>query len=1301
MGSETIAKYIINWVSDYIMDITQQLCTDSSKKYLRRNNQEEKVKKEISKIVSRYYEELIKLLPNEIDESELEVFINYISDSLNDTSIEEMIVNSGEEKKLYKFLIQKIYCEKKVDKALIVKYDNILEFISIILQENLYSILEKNSFGIKTILIKLDRLAEIQNKKLLIDNLVERKSDPDNEKNIVKKDEDFVPPIGYSKMLDMVLEHRGIILLGEAGVGKTTVAESLVEDVAEKIGNKNIIRDLDNVIESLRQEGEAIYYFEDPWGRYKIEKDIEPWNEIFKYKFGKIKKDKYFIITSRTGIYTQADIDFVKEKIEQNVYEIKEEEYGIGQRKQILYNKSKELKLGKREYIMQNQKEILRTIKKPYSIAFFVELVEKNDLDKVTLENMIQNSSTGRITKEFLAEIKKKDNEIGDAAVICWIFYIIYKKINDGIIYEMMDIVDEIQIKCNVENFIQWMIEAKWMKEKNEGIYYMHPSILEGLEEYTRHLGIAAKRIIQKVSQYYVNKNISRISNILAVIKQLEMNLSKDIQDIIDEYLKNKLLVSEKRDFKDNIREVANYSMLNDNITLISRALCKGKIKEYIDATKGVKTTQEELKIVENYIKYYLPDIVYDPRDGKEYIFELFKVKKWDFSSQFLKILTSYSYELDQLPLEIIIRGALSGAKNNYNVVINLLLDEVKWKKEYYIDNYSKEDAKLDNAELDMPHINYIEQLIDDFQDTRYILERVIKQRIDIEGYKWIIQSDRMDELIYYWVENISSECSDEEIIDVFNNCTNEEKGKFLKVLLEIGHKIDGVKIEEWLLEKDLSYNLMKKIVEVLKKTNSNSWTQILRNTYKNSNMMQKIELLFFQDITEVRLLLTKDEQDICSLIIKMRKAYIDNNEEIIYPLEFEEYELTKEHRRIIEQVIRESKAEPKVWAYALAVYFKIDTDDEFEKMISSDDRHIRFETYQILGKRMNERDRERLMKQGLMDKYYQCNMIVMDILAREENEFTVDAILEMKNHPSAKVREFCAKLIGEYNWENGIPILMELIRDTRNKEHREDYPNYQVARMSAKSLCRFKKITDDVLEEIVDFIEKRETKDIYVYYYLAETLYCKENIIAIRGLKMLLQDETYLDTTTNPGYMLKYAGIWGLVSVADKISFDDSLISLISDSIYTTDIRLSGPALIIASINDDKFSDRIEAAFNNNEIDDDKFMIYYFCRDLMERKEKNNLDEQCCKNIENSIGYPLIEYKTHYKDGNIQALKELLKDKNINEWIKNIGEGHDALNFCLRCIFNMEEISLLKLNDKNFRKGELAENIKLFTWYE
>lgn len=184
---------------------------------------------------------------------------------------------------------------------------------------------------------------------------------------------------------------HSIIITGEPGVGKTTLAEQIsLEYFSKKYEFINISETIEEAYSLIEADKKQIFYFDDFLGsNYLIALSKNEDSKIVRFmNIARRNEQTRFILTSRTSIYNQGLLlgdKFFSGNVQNNEYELNVNSITLFEKAQILYNRIWHSRLSNeyidRIYENKNYHKIIRH--RNYSPRLIEYLTDINKLEKI------------------------------------------------------------------------------------------------------------------------------------------------------------------------------------------------------------------------------------------------------------------------------------------------------------------------------------------------------------------------------------------------------------------------------------------------------------------------------------------------------------------------------------------------------------------------------------------------------------------------------------------------------------------------------------------------------------------------------------------------------------------------------------------------------------------------------------------------------------------------------------------------------------------------------------------------------
>jgi len=215
--------------------------------------------------------------------------------------------------------------------------------------------------------------------------------------------------------------------------------------------------------------------------------------------------------------------------------------------------------------------------------------------------------------------------------------------------------------------------------------------------------------------------------------------------------------------------------------------------------------------------------------------------------------------------------------------------------------------------------------------------------------------------------------------------------------------------------------------------------------------------------------------------------------------------------------------------------------------------------------------DARAMVARALEHGDYRVRRFALVELAQGASDDERRRILALAGDPSAEVLHALAESINENGWEEGIPLLVRLLRHQRNyarhPETRHEAPyQFKVARAAATALGRFSGLDPEVVGELMAFVREGDaaSRDVEVHASVLPVLASTDDPEVPSLLSRMLRDARVLNISCEPLYPVRYAAAWALVTVQGKMPGDGIAWGEVARCASHHDAQLAAPCLLL-----------------------------------------------------------------------------------------------------------------------------------------
>lgn len=691
--------------------------------------------------------------------------------------------------------------------------------------------------------------------------------------NIYVKNEDF------EKVKNKVIKNKVVLICGEAGIGKTTLARNLCAYFMNK--NRAIqfayVKSASELLRVYKEEKSQIFLMDDFWGS-RFDSNLKETEESkLKLVIDEINKskNKILILTSREYILQQGYAEFpeLEEFFDKYKFKLNVENYSELFKAKILFRHLEKSQLEARAIyqIAENYQRIIQNINyNPRIIENYIEYVleREEEIDNYLYDFMTYLENPNKLWKEIF----EKQSEGGQIIAILMLFGENGNKKEEikSFFFNYLD--NDLSVRAKKKHFDKYVsqledtiIEIHQFPSENRIDSYLmfkNPSFETYVFEYFKeHLDEHAKTIIKSTSNLndllYLYGFWDGINNKNDFIYKYEVMKLEDInteyknlimERIVDDYDKLKFQDLEEYGYKEGEKNflkkliiVMNFYNQNQNKAL--KKVIIQKIKKVIEDIKKLTINYDDSFSVPELLQKSIDYNIYSEFDIKQILDCIWNSIK--FANQ-INILNDFKREC---PIEFAEYYKKIKREEIVNKIINLTLSNAK----YFVKN--KNDIALEELMVTIIpglfnnyKIKYQDWYLDKFYEItgKKLLEEIAKFE-DEDNYE-IIYPD--EETRKFFEEKKKIQKHEENIIKIekerlIENCYNILSKEAVKAYAE--EVIENSKIVEKLLSFYNNYDA-EYIRAFFDRERS---LKLLINYIKEKNAVSKNSKDFFEGLIE------------------------------------------------------------------------------------------------------------------------------------------------------------------------------------------------------------------------------------------------------------------------------------------------------------------------------------------------------------------------------------------------------------------------------------------------------------------
>lgn len=1027
----------------------------------------------------------------------------------------------------------------------------------------------------------------------------------------------IVQPSNFDTIERQLADKHVLVLTGPPGTGKSLVGEHLAHlyrDREEPFEIVTVNDGIDRVRDRLRSVDVCLFFLEDPWGRHRIESEAARWADELPKLIAQAGPTKKFLIVSRVAILKQA----LKE--EENILTsaevfLLEDHYTPAMRRAILEIGLREATARQRDFATRWMREIIHDLPVPWSLAVFSgSLCNLSDPERADIDQLIRDSKIAAIGRNVAQLLEKAGSETAAGGVILWALFMADGVVSESAVTEARRAVESRIAAVDPNGALERLASARWaQRDAGSGFYRVHPTVLEGLELLTKESRALADRVLMALLEGETASG--RAGRALAVIKRTVgqgLSVPATVQSAIDGHLATRAARAHEAEFAAVFWDLVRFGHGSDPVTLMAHAIHGRHDRERWtveiwepvtlseEVIASIRSSPDAQHCVEQWVEHVLPDS-HQFFFGQPKLLEFLGRFGWDLSGPFSKAaVTALESGSQNAPIRVLVEGSLSGPEPDFDGIFHAILEA---RDGVLASHERSEDLfrSINQAEIDLEYGDHMgEQAGEEIGFVDAALEAAVTVRRRRKGYAWLLRHRRKSDLLQFWADALDFEAKREEVSALVKECGSDQRRTVWWAIRKARcHELAGELLYE-LESADVEHlgELMDALVAAY---SDEQWDAILVPAMQALSPARRASIFHVWHLSDPAAAARRTH---------LAKRVLDDSLRAVEACERRRHRgskpaepLSSNVRESLRLLAREASGTLAETAVRRLAELGEPVDNLLARLLASTDpvcRVTAIDLWPVKGEADLQRLRDALRDSG----EYRVRRAAILRLAPHATADDRKNILALSEDKSGPCREACAQVIGENRWPDGIPVLIRLLRDTRDEGHSSaGTSDYHVARRAAQSLDEFGALSREACESILSFLQNRKSRDdLWLCAKLVDVLGVQPDDRCLPFLESLLDDSYYLPGMEGGGFPLRYAAAWSvlghLIHRPETRQGKISVVSLYPAAVHP-DARLAGPSLVGLGLLGKVADEHLKLLSHDEEITAERAVLAIYGRNL------------------------------------------------------------------------------------------------------
>ena len=372
-----------------------------------------------------------------------------------------------------------------------------------------------------------------------------------------ERDTQFVRPTNWPDIVAQMDKRNAIVITGQSGTGKTTVAKALYEHYRNVVpGISYVEPESPGQLKARPDAGPTFFYVEDPWGKYEIGTNTATWTSELQDRLLKASAQQKIVVTSRTDILA-ATVGSQSDVLKKWEVRLEAKHYGDKELGKMFEDLVRAIASSILQMAAIRAKErVLQTLRTPFEIDRFVALLQAGAIptdedEDQFVSRILHETQTRAIEDEVELIVKARHYE--NAAVVLWALMVARRGVVRQDLVHIRRAINKLDpaFGSGLESLVNDLVNAGSLRQPNSKVTYTHPRVEQGLIRVVRAKPEVTEVALERLATALVRMDDTGYGQAVETAVRLHASMKKsneplyevpqEVQIAIDNWLEHKL----------------------------------------------------------------------------------------------------------------------------------------------------------------------------------------------------------------------------------------------------------------------------------------------------------------------------------------------------------------------------------------------------------------------------------------------------------------------------------------------------------------------------------------------------------------------------------------------------------------------------------------------------------------------------------------------------------------------------------------------------------------------------------------